>query len=55
MTLHPFVTTDKNLRFGSQDRLRQFIADHPDVRVFAAYDPGGLPQTSQRQNVRRPA
>ncbi len=49
------VTTDKTLRFRSQDRLRQFIAGHHEVRVFAAHDPGGLPQASPRQNVLRPA
>jgi glyoxylase-like metal-dependent hydrolase (beta-lactamase superfamily II) len=40
------VTTDRVLRFRSQDRLRQFVAAHPDIRVFSAHDPGGLPRES---------
>lgn len=49
------VTTDKKLRFHNQDRLRQLINDHPDVEVFAAHDPGALPQAAPRENVPRPA
>lgn len=37
------VTTDKALRFYNQDRLRAFLADHPEVEVFAAHDPGAAP------------
>lgn len=37
------VTTDKALRLKNQDRLRTFIATHPDVTVFAAHDPGAAP------------
>ena len=33
------VTTDKRLRFYNQDRLRAFIAAHPQVQVFSAHDP----------------
>ncbi|MFT3873977.1 MAG: MBL fold metallo-hydrolase [Nocardioides sp.] len=37
------VTTDKALRFHNQDRLRAFIAEHPEVAVFSAHDPGAAP------------
>jgi hypothetical protein len=37
------VTTDKALRFHNQDRLRHLIADHPEIQVFSAHDPGALP------------
>ena len=37
------VTTDKKLRVRNQDRLRAFVAQHPEVNVFAAHDPGGFP------------
>ena len=37
------VTTDKALRFHNQDRLRTFIAAHPEVNVFAAHEPGAAP------------
>jgi hypothetical protein len=33
------VTTDKKLRFHNQSRLRAFIAEHPEIRVFSAHDP----------------
>jgi hypothetical protein len=33
------VTTDKKLRFYNQSRLRAFIAEHPEIRVFSAHDP----------------
>jgi glyoxylase-like metal-dependent hydrolase (beta-lactamase superfamily II) len=49
------VTTDRKLRFRNQDRLRQFIADHPDVRVFAAHDPGAVPRASATESVLRSA
>jgi glyoxylase-like metal-dependent hydrolase (beta-lactamase superfamily II) len=37
------VTTDKEARFQNQDRLRQLIATHPEIDVFAAHDPLALP------------
>ena len=37
------VTTDKALRFHNQDRLRALVAQHPEVTVFAAHDPGAAP------------
>jgi glyoxylase-like metal-dependent hydrolase (beta-lactamase superfamily II) len=49
------VTTDKRLRFYNEDRLRAFVADHPEVTVFAAHDPGGFPQASFQKNVLRGA
>ncbi len=47
------VTTDKTLRFHNQDRLRQLIADHPDVHVFAAHDPTALSQPAPRAYIQR--
>ena len=49
------VTTDRKLRFHNQDRLRQLVADHPEVHVFAAHDPGALPQAVESTNVARQA
>ena len=37
------VTTDRQLRFYNQDRLRQLIATHSEVTVFSAHDPSGMP------------
>jgi len=37
------VTTNRNQRRHNQARLRQLVADHPEVRVFNAHDPGGFP------------
>ena len=37
------VTTDSKLRFYNEDRLRHLIADHPEIEVFAAHDPGAAP------------
>jgi hypothetical protein len=45
------VTTDSRLRFRNQDRLRQFVIEHPEVRVFAAHDPGALPQPEVDQRT----
>jgi glyoxylase-like metal-dependent hydrolase (beta-lactamase superfamily II) len=39
------VTTDRHLRFYNQDRLRHLIASHPEVTVFSAHDPSGMPAT----------
>jgi glyoxylase-like metal-dependent hydrolase (beta-lactamase superfamily II) len=47
------VTTNKALRIYNQDRLRAFIANHPEVTVFAAHDPGAFPRVTRRAN-RRP-
>ena len=45
------VTTDRALRFYNQDRLRAFIADHPEVNVFAPHDPGAAPETAVQPQV----
>ena len=37
------VTTDRTLRFHNQDRLRDLVATHPEIEVFAAHDPSGIP------------
>ena len=37
------VTTGQQLRLGNQDRLRRFVAAHPEVAAFAPHDPGGFP------------
>ncbi len=37
------VTTHKGLRVHNQNRLRSFVAEHPEVTVFAAHDPSGFP------------
>jgi glyoxylase-like metal-dependent hydrolase (beta-lactamase superfamily II) len=37
------VTTDKAQRVHNQNRLRRLIADHPEIQVFSAHDPGTLP------------
>lgn len=42
------VTTDRRLRLRNQGRLRRFTAAHPEVTVFAAHDPGGLPPITPR-------
>jgi hypothetical protein len=41
------VTTDKRLRFRNQDRLRAFIAAHPEIDVFAVHDPTALPMSAR--------
>lgn len=37
------VTTNRKLRVRNQERLRRFVADHPEVEVFAAHDPAAAP------------
>ena len=49
------VTTDKKLRFYNEGRLRTFIADHPDVQVFAAHDPGAVPAYTTPTTLRADA
>jgi glyoxylase-like metal-dependent hydrolase (beta-lactamase superfamily II) len=41
------VTTDKRLRFHNQDRLRELIATHPEIDVFASHDPTALPASAR--------
>jgi glyoxylase-like metal-dependent hydrolase (beta-lactamase superfamily II) len=38
-----FTASDRKLRFRNQTRLRRLIARHPDISVFSAHDPGGIP------------
>jgi hypothetical protein len=33
------VTTDLSLRKHNQNRLRELVAAHPEIEVFAAHDP----------------
>lgn len=49
------VTTDQTLRFHNEDRLRAFVAEHPEVTVFAAHDPGAIPATPAREPLPAPA
>ncbi|MGE3288390.1 MAG: MBL fold metallo-hydrolase [Pseudonocardia sp.] len=42
------VTTDRGLRRHNQARLRALIAQHPEVEVFAAHDPGAAPRGAVR-------
>jgi glyoxylase-like metal-dependent hydrolase (beta-lactamase superfamily II) len=37
------VATDQRLRRRSQDQLRRLVADHPEITVFSAHDPGAAP------------
>ena len=39
------VTTDRRLRDANQARLRELIARHPEIDVFAAHDPTALART----------
>lgn len=42
------VTTNRKLRVHNQARLRAFVAEHPDVDVFAAHDPAAAPPGAVR-------
>ena len=46
------VTTDRRLRFHNQDRLRDLVATHPEIEVFAAHDPSGIHGPSWRHRAR---
>lgn len=41
------VTTDSTMRHATQDRLRRFNAEHPEVKVFSAHNPFEFPNGFQ--------
>jgi glyoxylase-like metal-dependent hydrolase (beta-lactamase superfamily II) len=47
--------TDRKQRMHNQTRLRRLIAQHPDISVFSAHDPGGMPQSQTGRVMPPPA